>query len=772
MFTVTFYSFKGGVGRTMALMNVAFDLIKKGKNVTLLDFDLEAPGLKSFKELNKCKARGLQDYVLDYYNSKGKEVPKIDEFIFEANVHKKNKEYGNLYLMPASEHNTFKEIKWDDLYNKLNGYILLEEMKLSIKSYTNCDYLLIDSRTGYTDHSSICTKQLPDLIAGIFFPNKQNIDGMADVIEKATLLAEENEQILPVLFAASRLPVGDDESGSLKSKLDYAEQKLLKAHPSVYPNLLTLHHNSKTELLDQLILVDYKSKGEIQLKNEYEELSNRIEFHNKNSEWGNILFLDFLIEKIKIKNKSPGIFNNVSLIEPISLYLDEAEKNRVDYMSTVFWSNSFINNYSIYLFNSLNDKNFSLRIFWHAQLNLRLYYLEFKNNKFNLKALDYDNDLYSKFYELISQFSKIEIESIDKSDILRDKNDFFIKKSFDKFSIPSNLSKEINQKLDGELSFKEFMSKAAKFVLFEKGKVSFPEIDKAKVFANALFILLSTKHLDFVDKFSHRFVKSVENKGVKYSYVVRNFYRRVNNNFYQTKDAFSIYPFEVLNALDTMDKAYVGYLKILKDLILVPDKTVLKSDKRLLLRITSSSPLLLFEKTFVSVFLLKENEVYTSYAKRNIELFFETFQKSLELSLKYFKDPKIRAASVLKALIIKKLCELLFISLKDISPDLNFNIQIDTLLGYDGYELSLPEDDIFYENIIIPGTDDTQTIIRTEVSYYEYLDICIEELYASDLKSRSIINPLTHKKMNVTDLELFSSTLNSLKNINEFNFLE
>ena len=53
MFTVTFYSFKGGVGRTFALMNVAVDLVKQGKNVTVLDFDLEAPGLNSFKELVK-----------------------------------------------------------------------------------------------------------------------------------------------------------------------------------------------------------------------------------------------------------------------------------------------------------------------------------------------------------------------------------------------------------------------------------------------------------------------------------------------------------------------------------------------------------------------------------------------------------------------------------------------------------------------------------------------------------------------------------------------
>ena len=43
MLTTTFYSFRGGVGRTMALANVAAYLARSGLNVFLVDFDLEAP---------------------------------------------------------------------------------------------------------------------------------------------------------------------------------------------------------------------------------------------------------------------------------------------------------------------------------------------------------------------------------------------------------------------------------------------------------------------------------------------------------------------------------------------------------------------------------------------------------------------------------------------------------------------------------------------------------------------------------------------------------
>ena len=42
---VTFYSLKGGVGRTTALLLWARDLVSKGRRVLLLDLDLEAPGI-------------------------------------------------------------------------------------------------------------------------------------------------------------------------------------------------------------------------------------------------------------------------------------------------------------------------------------------------------------------------------------------------------------------------------------------------------------------------------------------------------------------------------------------------------------------------------------------------------------------------------------------------------------------------------------------------------------------------------------------------------
>ena len=44
----TFYSYKGGVGRSTALLNTAYALAGRGRHVLVLDADLDAPGLSEF----------------------------------------------------------------------------------------------------------------------------------------------------------------------------------------------------------------------------------------------------------------------------------------------------------------------------------------------------------------------------------------------------------------------------------------------------------------------------------------------------------------------------------------------------------------------------------------------------------------------------------------------------------------------------------------------------------------------------------------------------
>jgi len=45
------------------------------------------------------------------------------------------------------------------------------------------DYVLIDSRTGHSDVSGICTRQLPDSVVILFFPTDQNLRGLPKVVD-------------------------------------------------------------------------------------------------------------------------------------------------------------------------------------------------------------------------------------------------------------------------------------------------------------------------------------------------------------------------------------------------------------------------------------------------------------------------------------------------------------------------------------------------------------------------------------------------------------
>ncbi|WP_309893579.1 KGGVGR-motif variant AAA ATPase [Archangium sp.] len=61
---VSFFSFKGGVGRTTTLACVAARLANRGQKVVVIDLDLEAPGLGGF--LGARSTTGVLDHVLSH----------------------------------------------------------------------------------------------------------------------------------------------------------------------------------------------------------------------------------------------------------------------------------------------------------------------------------------------------------------------------------------------------------------------------------------------------------------------------------------------------------------------------------------------------------------------------------------------------------------------------------------------------------------------------------------------------------------------------------
>lgn len=261
---ISFYSYKGGTGRSMALANIAYILATSPEfnfpRVLMIDWDLEAPGLHHFfydnfeESLGKSlkvqynkkfdSAKGLIDFLTDvdkFYKSElpGKKLPVNRAFDKESvNTFRKllaaidfngfiMKIDGpsSLYLMKAGAgdvlvsttkdestkvnfSNKVKSFGWEYFYLNYGSFFTLFRKYLQ----EQFDFVLIDSRTGLTDTSGICTRVMPEILVAVFVPNKQNISGLTMVLKKVLSYREESRDPggLLVFPVASRIDGGNE----------------------------------------------------------------------------------------------------------------------------------------------------------------------------------------------------------------------------------------------------------------------------------------------------------------------------------------------------------------------------------------------------------------------------------------------------------------------------------------------------------------------------------------------------------------------------------
>lgn len=180
---VTFYSFKGGVGRSFALSNIAILLARWGYRVLTVDWDLEAPGLAAYFEklLPHSPSTGIVDLVDDFTAGT---VASSDAYETKLATG----EPGSVTLLAAGNQNAedyarrVQSIDWADLYRRGFAELLERFREDWVREY---DFVLIDSRTGFADIASICTAHLPDYLVTLFTANRQSLDGAVDAVRRA-----------------------------------------------------------------------------------------------------------------------------------------------------------------------------------------------------------------------------------------------------------------------------------------------------------------------------------------------------------------------------------------------------------------------------------------------------------------------------------------------------------------------------------------------------------------------------------------------------------
>lgn len=212
---VSFYSFKGGIGRTTTMIMTAISLARRGKRVMLIDFDLESPGIAGFFPQEYLPKYGLLDFLVEHSMHQTKEDQfQIDEYIYSVGeLCQATSAGGEIYVMPAC------------------GIVLKEHPELYLKSMMRCDFnlplysgdqtpidlllselaktyapdiILIDTNSGINQTGGITLTRYSDLALLFFYGSQQNIDGMKIV------LPHMKEAKVPFLLVNAKVPCNQE----------------------------------------------------------------------------------------------------------------------------------------------------------------------------------------------------------------------------------------------------------------------------------------------------------------------------------------------------------------------------------------------------------------------------------------------------------------------------------------------------------------------------------------------------------------------------------
>ncbi len=201
----TFYSFKGGVGRSMAMAGVAHLLARRGLRVLAIDFDLEAPGLERYffdgERSRAVRAQpGLIDLVGAYRQALTSEAAfaqgdfkRWQKFCLTA-IHTTGVGRGAVDLMTAGRREPASALRdyalavrsfdWQDFFSNWKGDLFFDWLRRQlVDAHDGYDVVLVDSRTGVTEMGGVCTYQLADAVVLLCAPNYQNLDGTRQVVD-------------------------------------------------------------------------------------------------------------------------------------------------------------------------------------------------------------------------------------------------------------------------------------------------------------------------------------------------------------------------------------------------------------------------------------------------------------------------------------------------------------------------------------------------------------------------------------------------------------
>ena len=238
MKTITFFSYKGGTGRTLAATNYAVYLAKLGLDVVILDFDLDAPGVDSkFPGFTLPEGQlGLIDYILRFQRD-GSAPGPIDEILCRIPIPSPREDCA-VGLIPAGDYLAtdycakLNELDWAKVFSDERGVAFFQLFLQRINKELSAEVLVIDSRTGFSEIGGLCTQQLADetvILSSLASESVKMTRHLAKIIRESEIARQLNKQV-ETKIVVSRVPKPSRDLDKLKAecckKFDVDETKL------------------------------------------------------------------------------------------------------------------------------------------------------------------------------------------------------------------------------------------------------------------------------------------------------------------------------------------------------------------------------------------------------------------------------------------------------------------------------------------------------------------------------------------------------------------
>lgn len=337
---VSFYSYKGGVGRTTTLTAAAsYHARRTGAKVLILDCDFEAPGLVNFFGMNEddlASKGGIVEYLTDVAYLQDKSSLDISKYIHVVSTGASRDplgyagEKGIIYIMNAGnisvgsvspDMDTPADLRTHqdhylhglarlDFSNSEHIVSQFQEMLLNANRLYKPDVILIDSRTGFNDVFNNLVLRLSGMVLGFFGTSRQNIPGLYNFLDTVSVENNDKRHPFEVILVNSIASNVRQSYKAFKRQVEiYNENTENEVNPEVFSiEYVPRMSEIGTPTDDGDILLDYSDPGRYAFPDYQNGMGERL--------------LEYLSRWIEKKKLTPDTINVQKDLNPYFVYKD------------------------------------------------------------------------------------------------------------------------------------------------------------------------------------------------------------------------------------------------------------------------------------------------------------------------------------------------------------------------------------------------------------------------------------------------------------------